>query len=352
MYCTLALLAGNMAGDAFPLPAALYLASALIFSLVVLWRPRPAWALLCLALLGAAGVQVGRMPGLQDLPALTEWAGRCKAAFSAWLGRLVPDRDAQGLLQALAIGDRSGLSRELRDAYRDSGAMHLLALSGLHVGLVYAMLRRLLAPLGGFPAARLLRGFAILGFLWTYAVITGLSASIVRAVLMLTFYEVSSGLYGSRDGLSTLAASAFLLILFRPESPRDIGFQLSYAAVLSILLLHPRLSASLQTRSRLLGKVWELLSISICCQATCGILAWLYFGTFPRYFLLTTLLAVPLTPVVLYAAAAAVAAAGLAPLCEGWRLAGFATALSDAANTLLQMLLHLLNTLIRLIASL
>lgn len=352
MCCALAFLAGNVAGDALPLPAFLYLASALLFSLMLLWRPRLAWALLCLVLLGAAGVQVGRMPGRAGVAALTRWAGDCQASFSGWISALVPDADAQGVLRALTIGDRGGLSRDLRDAYRDSGAMHLLALSGLHVGLVYALLRQLLAPLGGLPAVRLLRSLVVLGFLWTYAVITGLSASIVRAVLMISFYELSTWLSGGRDALTALAGSAFLLILFRPESPRDIGFQLSYAAVLSILLLHPRLNACLQTRSRLLGKLWELLSISICCQATCGVLAWLYFGTFPRYFLLTTLLAVPLTPAVLYAAAAAVAAAALASLCSGCLLASFTAILSTTANTILQTLLQLLNTLIRLIATL
>ena len=114
--------------------------------------------------------------------------------------------------------------------------MHLLALSGLHVGLIYALLRWLLTPLGGHRVARLLRSAVILLLLWTYALITGLSASIARAVLMITLYEISGHLSGDRDGLSALAGSALLLMLFDPESPRDIGFQLSYTAVLSTWL--------------------------------------------------------------------------------------------------------------------
>ena len=237
--------------------------------------------------------------------------------------------------------------------YRESGAMHLLALSGLHVGLIYALLAWLLRPLGGHRTARLFRSGLILVFLWTYALITGLSASISRAVLMITFYELSGLISGDRDGLSALAGSALLLTLFRPEAPRDIGFQLSYTAVLSILLLHPRLSRLLQTRSRLLTRIWELLSVSLCCQATCGVLAWLYFGTFPRYFLLTTLLAIPLATAVMYAIAASVASAALSSLISGasWLSSLFDT-LSSTASAVLTWLLHLLNTLIRLIAEL
>ena len=231
--------------------------------------------------------------------------------------------------------------------------MHLLALSGLHVGLIYGLLAWLLRPLGGYRAARWVRSLLILGLLWTYALITGLSASISRAVLMITIYEVSALLSGDRDALSALAGSALLLMLLRPELPRDIGFQLSYTAVLSILLFYPWMKTRLQTRSRLLSRVWELLSVSLCCQATCGVFAWLYFGTFPRYFLLTTLLAIPLTTFVMYAGAAAIATAALSSLVSGtsWFTAVF-DGLSNLAADILYRLLHLLNTLIHLIASL
>ena len=346
ILCTLALLGGNLLGDAFALSPWIYLALSLVFSFVALRRPTLPWLLLCLLGLGAASVQVGRMPPVEGPSAVVQWAAGQKAAFAAWLGRLLPEGDEQAVLRALAIGDRVALTRDLRSAYRASGAMHLLALSGLHVGLLYALLTRLLAPLGGHPAARLLRSTIILALLWTYALITGLSASISRAVLMITFYEISGRLSGDRDGLSALAGSALILLLADPEVPRDIGFQLSYTAVLSILLLHPWLKDRLQTRSRLLKRIWELLSVSLCCQATCGVLAWLYFGTFPRYFLLTTLLAIPLTTAVMYAIAATVATHALSALLPAL------TAISASASDILAWLLHLLNSIIRLIAEL
>lgn len=344
--CALAVLAGNVLGDRLPLSPALYLVLALVFACLAAWRPRRALLLACFALLGAAAVQVGRMPQAAGTPALVQWAAGRKAAFSAWLGGLLPAGDELAVLRALAIGDKTGLPRDLRAAYRDSGAMHLLALSGLHVGLLYALLAQLLRPLGGHPAARRLRSALILAALWTYAVITGLSASISRAVLMITFYEISGLLSGDRDALAALFGSAFLLMLFRPESPRDIGFQLSYTAVLSILLLHPWLKARLQTRSRILTRVWELLCVSLCCQATCGLLAWHYFGTFPRFFLVTTLLAIPLTTATMYTTAATLATAALASLLPAL------APLAHAATQALHWLLGLLNAVIRLIAEL
>lgn len=365
ILCTLALWAGNWLGDVLPFSPLVYLLMALIFAVFSAWWPRRGLLLTCFVLLGAAAVQLGRMPLLSPPPALTLWAAGCKASFSAWLGTLLPAGDEQAILRALAVGDRASLSHDLRAAWRDSGAMHLLALSGLHVGLLYVLLFRLLALLGGSRPARLLRSAVILGLLWTYALITGLGASIARAVLMITFYEVSGLLSGDRDSLTALFGSAFVLMLFRPESPRDIGFQLSYAAVLSILLLHPRLRMLLQTRSRLLARVWEMLSVSLCCQATCGLLVWFYFGTFPRYFLLTTLLAIPLTVVVMYVlviAVASSAAATLSPLPPASATSLSADlvhlfsmlldGLSDLTLQVLTWLLRLLNSVIHLIASL
>ena len=293
------------------------------------------------------------MPPPSEASAVSVWASGCKASFSDWLGRLVPAGDELAVLRALAIGDRSGLPRDLKEAYRGSGAMHLLALSGLHVGLIYALLSRLLSPLGGQRMARLARSTITLALLGVFAMVSGLSPSICRAVIMISFYEISGLISGDRDGLAALAGSALILMLADPEVPRDIGFQLSYTAVLSILLIHPWLKKILQTRSKLLRLTWELLSVSLCCQLTCGVLAWWYFGTFPRYFMLTTLTAIPLTTAVMYAIAAAVGITALAPLASGISWLGSAVAfLSGATVHLLQWLLHLLNTVIRLIASL
>jgi len=346
VWCALAVLSGNVLGDLLTFSPLLYLSLSLVFAFLAACRPHKFWLLVCLLLLGAASVQLGRMTPLDGPSALGTWAAEVKTAFSAWLGRLLPPGDELSVLQALSIGDKGGLTRDLRAAYRESGAMHLLALSGLHVGLIYALLGWLLRPLGGHRAVRWARSLLILGLLWAYALITGMGASISRAVLMITIYELSGLLSGDRDALSALAGSALLLMLFRPESPRDVGFQLSYTAVLSIVLLHPWLKSLLQTRSRLLSRVWEMLCVSLCCQATCGLLAWHYFGTFPRFFLVTTLLAIPLTTATLYTTATTLATAALGHLLPAL------APLANTATQALQWLLGLLNTIIRLIAEL
>jgi len=338
--CTLAVLAGNGLGDMLTLPPLFYLAMALLLACISARWPR--WGLLlgCFVLLGAAAVQVGRMPAATGPSALIQWAADRKAAFSAWLGEWLPAGDELAVLRAISIGDRSSLSRDLRAAYRESGALHLLALSGLHVGLIYALLVQVLAPLGGSRSARILRGGVILCSLWGFAMITGLSVSITRAVLMISFYELSGSLSGDRDACAALFGSAFVLMFLRPEAPRDIGFQLSYTAVLSILLLHPWLKSLLQTRSRLLTRVWELLCVSLCCQFTCGALAWYYFGTFPRYFLVTTLLAIPLTTAAIYFIPFSLASAALSSHLP------FLSSLSQLSIKVLEWLLHLLNSII------
>jgi competence protein ComEC len=173
--------------------------------------------------------------------------------------------------------------------------MHLLALSGLHVGVVYAFLNAVLAILGNSPLAITVKRILVLGSLWTFALVSGLSSSICRAVTMITVYEIGSFTGADRNMLRSLAISALLICLFNPNAPFGIGFQLSYSAVLGIYFIFPRLKTLLDYRSPLLGYIWNTLCLSISCQAATAPLSFLYFGTFPRYFLVTNLLAIPLS---------------------------------------------------------
>ncbi|MBP5211032.1 MAG: ComEC/Rec2 family competence protein, partial [Bacteroidales bacterium] len=130
--------------------------------------------------------------------------------------------------------------------------------------------------------------------------ITGLSNSISRAVIMITVYELTE-LFSSRKYLlRALAISALITTLFNPAAPFQIGFQLSYSAVTAICFLYPRMKGLLRVRSALMEYIWNGLSLSICCQAATAPLAYLYFGTFPRYFMITNLAAIPITGIVMY----------------------------------------------------
>ncbi len=304
IFCAVFFLAGNWLGGLLPGFPLVWLMTACVPALLSVRFRNAVLLLSCFLLLGVSGWQIYAASPQGDVSAITSAAAEAKAGFSLYLEGFVPEGDERAILKALAIGDRSDISRDLRRVYRDAGAMHLLALSGLHVGIIYGIISLALSFLGGGRASRIIRTAVILSFLWIYAVVSGLSPSISRAVVMITVYEISSFITAGKNGLSSLAASALLTTLFSPESPRNIGFQLSYSAVLAIHTIHPRLKGLLDTRSVILRKVWDSLSIAISCQATCGMLGWFYFGTFPRYFLLTNLMAVPLATVVMYLIAA------------------------------------------------
>ncbi|MBQ0025399.1 MAG: ComEC/Rec2 family competence protein [Bacteroidales bacterium] len=386
--CASALFAGNFLGDFLPLSPVVYLALAFIVALLALFFRKMPVMLLSLVLTGALSLQVQRMPPLAGESALEASARRSKDRFSAYLETIftykeaatrVSDADSTtvsdteesshddelAIFKALAIGDKSEIDYNLKDAYRKSGAMHLLALSGLHVGIIYALISALFSIFGGNRAVQLVRSIVTVAFLWQFALISGLSPSIFRAVLMITFYEIAGLVSADRDGPAALAGSAVVIMLLEPEAPRELSFLLSYSAIIGIYTIYPRLSALMDKdfqpdTSRLCGfrktlagifltsiparlmrksiyYVWQVMCMSISCQATCGLLAYCYFGTFPKYFLLTNLLAVPLATLVMYAAAAAI-------------LTSFSPTLGTLTSKLLHLAIHLLNTTIRLLA--
>lgn len=279
---------------------ALFLAALSFYCIALPVRKYPAEAqpgllMLCFGLLGAAGAVAGGIP--RETLAVFQKAAVLKMKVSGLLDGLMADGNTAevAIAKALAIGDKSLVDSALRNQYKASGAMHLLALSGLHVGVVYAFLNTLLSFFGNSPVAKAARKLLVLFSLWTFALISGLSSSICRAVIMITVYEIGDLAGAGRNMLHSLAVSALLICLFNPDAPFGIGFQLSYSAVLGIYYIYPRLKALLDYRSPALGYIWNTLCLSISCQAATAPLAFLYFGSFPKYFLVTNLLAIPLS---------------------------------------------------------
>lgn len=287
-------------GIAAIIPLAILTAAAAAFGMAVLSRGgagsvSAGLLVACFGVLGAAGAVAGGIP--RDGMAIFARAAELKAAVSGLVDSILPAgrSDEIAIAKALVIGDKSMLSAALKSQYKASGAMHLLALSGLHVGVVYAFLNAVLSVLGNSRAARVVKRTVILASLWTFAVISGLSSSICRAVTMITVYEICGMLASDRDMLRSLAISALLICLFNPDAPFAIGFQLSYCAVIGIYFLYPRLKALLAARSLPMKYIWNTLALSISCQAATAPLSLLYFGTFPKYFMVTNLVAIPLS---------------------------------------------------------
>lgn len=207
------------------------------------------------------------------------------------------------VLAAMALGDKSSLSDKLEEDYSVSGASHVLALSGLHLGIIYAILSLLLARRRWQSVSQAL----ILIAVWTYVFIVGMSASVVRSAIMLTVYSFVSLLNRNKMSLNTLSVAAVVILAGNPLFLYDVGFQMSFAAVLFIILFYRPVFCIVPAGVRSLPvvkQVWQMMSVSVAAQIGVAPLVAFYFGRFSCYFLLTNMLVVPAATVILYGAVA------------------------------------------------
>ncbi len=227
-----------------------------------------------------------------------------KSAFSYLRNKLSSildiflDGDNLSVAQALVLGDKTRLSSEDRASFSNAGAMHVLAVSGLHVGIVLFMLQYLFGQFPRYVSRKNATLLAIL-LIWMYAGITGFSPSVLRASFM--FSLLALGQISSRrvDGLNTLFFTAFVLILLDPLVIYNIGFQLSYLAMIGILLLYKRISSIIYIRNKWLRKIWEGTAVGIAAQIMTVPLTLYYFHQFPNYFALSNLIVMALAGLIL-----------------------------------------------------
>lgn len=223
--------------------------------------------------------------------------------------------DELAILSALTVGDKDDLSEDIVETYSVTGASHVLALSGLHIGFLYALFWFLAAPL--WKRWRLLKLpllLLLVVLLWGFAFLTGLSPSVVRSVTMFSILALSYLQVEKPLTANTVAATAFLMLLVRPTWLFDVGFQLSFCAVAAILLFYPRLNSLYRGKNRFIGKVWSLMSVSIAAQLGTAPLVAHYFARFSTHFLLTNLWVIPMVSIILYAAVAWLALSPFATL--------------------------------------
>lgn len=220
----------------------------------------------------------------------------------------------QAIASALVLGVTDGLDNDLLGAYAATGAMHVLAVSGLHVGIIYMLLSFLLKPLQRIKRGKwILAGLSIF-VLWVYAIVTGLSPSVLRAVTMFSFVVLAKP-WGQRTNIyNTLAASAFCLMVVEPYLIMSVGFQLSYLAVIGIVYLQPMLYRAWEPRSLLLDKVWQITCVSIAAQVATFSLGLLYFHQFPVYFLFSNLFVIPGSFAILVLGLAVIVSSAIVPV--------------------------------------
>lgn len=230
------------------------------------------------------------------------------------LRSVMPGVREGAIASALVLGVTDGLDDELLQAYSATGAMHVLAVSGLHVGIIYWILLLFLKPLQKFKQGAWLIAGISLAALWLYAFVTGLSPSVLRAVTMFSFVAVAKPWKRSGNVYNTMASAAFCLLLYEPYLVMSVGFQLSFIAVLGIIFIHPLIYPWWEPRNRILDEIWKITSVSIAAQLATFALGLLYFYQFPNYFLFSNLLVIPISFVVLVAGLAVLAFSWLQPV--------------------------------------
>ncbi|QHL86916.1 DUF4131 domain-containing protein [Nibribacter ruber] len=238
--------------------------------------------------------------GLHPESALEAISLQVRKTLEAAFKEHIPFKREATIANALVLGVQDDLDASLRNAYARTGTMHVLAVSGLHVGLLYGVLLFFLKHLRRGRKSRVVIFLFIVGVVWFYAFVTGLSASVLRSVWMFSLVELGMLLRRKSSVLNTLAAVAMLLLLMDPNFLFDVGFQLSFLAVAGIVLLQPLFLQLWNPEQKPMRMVWELFAISIAAQMATFPLSLYYFHQFPVYFWVGNLLAVPLTSAGLY----------------------------------------------------
>ena len=294
-----------------------------------------------------------------------------------------PHEGTAPLVNALLTGDRSSLDDSVMNSFRDSGASHILALSGLHLGIIYGILLKVTSIFGKHPTVKAVRSLIIISLCGIYTLATGASPSLVRAFLFILINETARLTHRSNNPLRVYCAALFIQTAIDPQVISSTGFQLSYLAMAGIFLLYPALKkwypqkeaagdmliekgAGLTESDGLEGvmidkgccragrcwtswmktivsaaprKIWDAAALTISCQVFTGPLAWWKFGTFPKYFLLTNLLSLPLTSAVmlLSVSTSVLFAIGICP--------DFLISLTDSSTSLLLFIMKVISSM-------
>jgi competence protein ComEC len=210
--------------------------------------------------------------------------------------------DRYAVVAAMALGDRSALTKELKETYSKTGASHVLALSGLHLGIIYALLSMLVVG----RRWQMITQVATVLSIWAFVFLTGMSASVVRSAVMLTVYALLALGHRQKMSVNTLAFTAIVMLLVTPKALFDVGFQMSFMAVFSILLFVPLFyrpfSAEYLMTHRAVSWLWGMVAVSVAAQIGVAPLIAYYFGRFSCYFLLTNFIVIPAATLILYLA--------------------------------------------------
>ncbi|WP_179343724.1 ComEC/Rec2 family competence protein [Winogradskyella ursingii] len=207
--------------------------------------------------------------------------------------------DVLSIINALLLGQKQTIDKEIYNNYVDSGTIHILAVSGLHVGIILLILNFLFRPLLYIKYGHFLRPFIIVILLWCFAIIAGLSPSVTRAVTMFSIISVAMHLKRPTNIYNTLIISAFIILLFKPTFLFEVGFQMSYLAVLGIVSVQPIIYKLWKPKWWLVDKFWQIFTVTLAAQAGVVPISLFYFHQFPGLFFISNLVVIPFLGLIL-----------------------------------------------------
>jgi len=223
--------------------------------------------------------------------------------ISNYLGGLIEksrlNNENKSVAKALLIGQKEGLDKDTLRTYSSAGAMHVLAVSGLHVGIVMYILMFALKPIKRLKFGKNIFVLSVLFGVWFYAFVTGLSPSVLRSSLMFSFIIIGSEIEREANVYQSILVSAFILILIDPLVIFKVGFQLSYLAVLGIVYLQPKIYNLLNVKYKWVDYLWQITAVSIAAQIATFPLGVYYFHQFPNLFFISNLIVIPLAALIL-----------------------------------------------------
>jgi len=237
--------------------------------------------------------------GKKSVNLLLQWSYQVRDRLIGILNSYHFSDENFAVASAILLGYDEYLDQDLRQLYAGSGAMHILCVSGLHVGIIFLILNTLLIPLQRYKSTRIFKAILITLIIWFYALITGMSPSVFRAATMFSFISFGQMINRRTSIYNSLAASAVVLIIANPFVIFHIGFQLSYSAILGILLVQPMISSWISSRNLFVRYFWDLIAVSIAAQIGTFPISIFYFHQFPNYFILTNLFVIPASFVIL-----------------------------------------------------
>lgn len=232
------------------------------------------------------------------------------------INRYITHKKEAGLAAALLIGYKDDLDKTLVQSYSNTGVVHVIAISGLHLGIIYWLLRVLVNPLRKKKRSNWISTIVVITGLWLFALLAGAGPSVLRSALMFSCIALGEGLSEKASVYNTLAASAFLLLCYHPFWLWDAGFQLSYMAVLSIVIFRKPVYNWFYIRNKILDVLWKLNAVTLSAQLLTLPVSIYHFHQFPNYFLITNLVAVPLSSIILIGEIFLCAVAHLSPVAD------------------------------------